>query len=622
MLLFFARLIALPVFALVAWGLIEYPLGNVYLGVGLVIYALALIRFPFVWLFVLPALLPVLNFAPWTGRFFFDAFDMFVLVTIAVGYLRVGEKVGAPLFGRVQKTLLLLFFAGAFVSTLMGLLPLQSLDFNAFANYYSRFNSLRVFKGFFYALALWPLFRRASFREHHCARKFIGGVLVGLAGVCLVALWERQVFSGLINFSSDFRITSTFYGMHTGGAYIDGFLTATLPLIGWCFLAQKNRLIKLGGLLLFPVAIYTLLVTFSRIDYLAFGVSLLTLLLTLGVAHTNRKRFLALVVVACLIAAALALPILRAPYIQARFERTGQDIDTRLSHWEDGLRMMQGSMINGLFGEGLGSYPRIYYRGNSEGIKPATFEFRQEKDNTFLRLTAGDSLYYGQKIALRPHEEYRIQLAVRSADPKAMLNIPICEKSLLHSYGCEWLRFDVGDTQGRWLEVEHFFSSDGLGKGNPVYQRRPVELALYNGRSGTSVDVDNLQLFEHEAQQNLIRNGGFSAGGDFWFFTVDNHMPWHVKNIGIHLIIEHGWFGFSLFLLFTVGCMVRLFSKGIRGNVLACLFLASFLGFFTVGMIDSLFDEPRITLFYFLLMFAAMIACKDEDQAQRSEGRC
>jgi len=609
---FFSRLIVLPILALVAWGLLEYPLGNIYLGMGLVVYALVLTRFPFIWLFALPALLPVLNFAPWTGRFFFDAFDMLVLVTIAVGYFRLGEKEGEPLFGGIQKTLLFLFFGGAFISTLIGLLPLQSLDFNAFANYYSRFNSLRICKGFLYAFALWPLFRKASCHERDFERKFIGGVLAGLAGVCLVALWERQVFTGLINFSNDYRITSTFYSMHTGGAYIDGFLAASLPLIGWCFLAQKNRLFRLGGLFLFPLAIYTLLVTFSRIDYLAFGVSLLALVLTLGVARAHRKRFLSLVVIACLIAGAVAFPIVSAPYIQSRFDKTGQDIDTRLSHWRDGLRMRQEGILNGLFGEGLGRFPRMYYQGHSEGFKPATFEFMEEGDNTFLRLVSGDSLYYGQRVALRPNEKYRIQFTVRSDHPKAMLNIPICEKSLLHSYGCEWLRFDVGDTQGRWVEFEHFFSSGDLATGNPIYQRRPVELALYNGSSGTSLDVDNLGLYTNEAQKNLIRNGDFSEGGDFWFFTVDNHLPWHVKNIGIHLLIEHGWFGVSLFLLITVGLLIRLFMEGIKGNIPAALFLASFLGFFTVGMVDSLFDEPRITLFFFLLMFTAMIACQRE----------
>jgi hypothetical protein len=331
---------------------------------------------------------------------------------------------------------------------------------------------------------------------------------------------------------------------------------------------------------------------------------------TLGVARAHRKRLLILVVVAGLIAAAVALPILRAPYIQARFEKTAEDIDTRLSHWKDGLHMRRDGLWKSLFGEGLGSYPRIYYQGNSEGSKPATFEFRAEEDNIFLRLTAGDSLYYGQRIALRPNVEYRIQFAARSAHPKARLTLPICEKSLLHSYDCEWLSFAVGDTQGRWARFERFFSSGDLGSGHPIYQRRPVELALYNGRSGTSVEVDQLELFGNEAQKNLIRNGDFSEGGDFWFFTVDNHLQAHVNNIGIHLLIEHGWFGFSLFVLLAGGMLTRLFKEGIQGNVLASLFFASLLGFFTVGMIDSLFDEPRITLFFFLLLFAAMTTTK------------
>ena len=42
--------------------------------------------FPYAWLLVVPALLPIMDFAPWTGRFFFDEFDLLILTTVAYFY--------------------------------------------------------------------------------------------------------------------------------------------------------------------------------------------------------------------------------------------------------------------------------------------------------------------------------------------------------------------------------------------------------------------------------------------------------------------------------------------------------------------------------------------------------
>ena len=55
--------------ALAAWFVLEY-------------------RRPSLWLFVLPAGVPALNFSPWTGWIVFEEFDVLVLGGVAAGYAR------------------------------------------------------------------------------------------------------------------------------------------------------------------------------------------------------------------------------------------------------------------------------------------------------------------------------------------------------------------------------------------------------------------------------------------------------------------------------------------------------------------------------------------------------
>src|SRR4051812_49310841 len=45
-------------------------------------------RWPRLWLFVLPAAMPVLNFSPWTGWLTFNEFDLLLLACLAGGYGR------------------------------------------------------------------------------------------------------------------------------------------------------------------------------------------------------------------------------------------------------------------------------------------------------------------------------------------------------------------------------------------------------------------------------------------------------------------------------------------------------------------------------------------------------
>lgn len=582
------------------WMIWDYPLMPALMAVGFLAYGCLLWKYPTAWLFVVPALLPVFDLAPWTGRFFFDEFDVLILVTVTVRYWKWNDEAPSLQFSKMLQVTLIFFVLTACASALVGLAPFPSIDSNSFANYFSKYNSLRVLKGILSAAFLLPILKRDLADPHASRRLFIPGMLVGLSGAGIATLWERQVFSGLMNFDDDFRVVATFSGMHTGGAYIDAYLAAALPFVAGCFLFWRRKLVWGWGLGLFGVGLYALLVTFSRIDYLAFLVSFLVLAAGLVASFSFGKRVVVTVLVVSVIGVAIAGPIMSGKYIQGRFQTIARDYNGRLSHWREALRLMDPDPLTGLLGMGLGSYPRIYAKGSTENEKPSNYWYKKEWNNIYLSLPSGGYLYFDQRVSLQPDTEYMLRMALRSNQDKARIVSPVCEKSLLHSFDCEWIVQYVGAT-GKWVRVEKRFNSRDVGKGNPLFNRRPVSLSLLNDVRGTILDIDNIQLLD-EAGNNLIKNGDFSDGNDFWFFTSDNHLPWHIKNLWVHLLFEHGWLGVLSLNMVLFFSLLGLLRRSFSGDLVALVLLSSLSGLLTVGLVDSLFDFPRVTLLFFLIL--------------------
>ncbi len=66
----------------------RHPLWPVFILVVFYAWAVVSAFVPRLWLFVVPAALPALSFAPWTGWFFVDEFDLLLLATLAGGFAR------------------------------------------------------------------------------------------------------------------------------------------------------------------------------------------------------------------------------------------------------------------------------------------------------------------------------------------------------------------------------------------------------------------------------------------------------------------------------------------------------------------------------------------------------
>ena len=283
--LIWAAPLAAGLLAIALYSAYRFPVGPILLLAALMGYGAALWREPRLWLFMVPALAPVLNFAPWSGRFFFDEFDLLLLVTLAIRSLRGSDR--SARLAPAAAWAISLFVVVFLLSVAGGMMPLEPIDGNSFANYYSKYNGLRVGKSLGWSIALMFLLR-ADFggNSQILSKYWVPGILAGLTGVVCVAVWERIAFPGLTNFSENYRVTSTFGSMHVGGGAIDGYLALALPFT-LIWLSETKSLIKVAtAALILALGSYTIMVTFSRGLYVA----CLVMIVALGFATMVRQK--------------------------------------------------------------------------------------------------------------------------------------------------------------------------------------------------------------------------------------------------------------------------------------------------------------------------------------------
>ena len=274
-----------------AW---HYPLRHEFVTLAwLVLAALALCWWQVLPL-LLPGFIPVLGLAPWTGWISFEEMDLLVLAAAAGGYaaLALGasrnEGPRAPSWQRslawsgLAKLLLALFAASLALAVWRGLQDAGGWRFGWWQGYHEPMNSLRQGKSFFLVLLLLPLWRAAAALQPAAVQRWFGAAMVlALALASLAALWERLAFTGLLDFSSDYRTTALFWEMHVGGAALDGCLALSLPFALVWTLREQRPLPFVAALGLLLLAGYAALTTFSRGVYLALplGAALSLLLL-------------------------------------------------------------------------------------------------------------------------------------------------------------------------------------------------------------------------------------------------------------------------------------------------------------------------------------------------------
>lgn len=458
-----------------------------------------------------------------------------------------------------------------------------------------------------------------------------GGVNAGLAGVSLAtaALLGLGAAAALALLRAD--------GLPgwAKGPYFAFLLTAAvgaaaclLAIAGPAHLRRVGQAAALGAYL--PLAGCAVLVawhwggTAAARDAALAGLPAVALLLTTQVRQQplwvlNRAS----ISLGCAAAAVLAaaIPILASSYMEERMSTVERDWQLRVHHWGEAVRMMPDTWDNSLFGVGLGRYPATYYWHNLLGEQPGSYRYESEPGgNRYLRLLPpqhprgyGDPLRHLQRLPLLPHTAYVLEFDARRYGGDTRLSVAICRRWLLYPQDCMVPVAPVAAPRDNWQHYRMQLDSAHLGSRLPGLAQ--LELAAF-GEPG-AVDIDNISLRSMDGAE-LLRNGSFARGQDGWFFSSDrDHLPWHIKNLYVHTYFEQGWLGaiaLALLLLYTGG---RLAARGWAGRDGAAVYLAALSGALVVGAFDSLFDVPRLTLLFFLLLVAALLKQYPLRQRQR-----
>ena len=602
-------------------------------------------RWPLLALGLVPAALPLLDWAPWSGRFFWDEFDLLQTACLAVALLRTpapARSVWRPL--DIAWALLALSLV---LSTLRALAPalwpLSGPDAQTFSSYYSTANALRIVKGAVWALLFALLWRRLAAQGERRVQVFSAGMAIGLTGVLAWVLWERAVFASLFDFAADFRVTGPFSAMHKGGAYIECYLAVAAAFAVAGVLRAASTLRRAVWLLLFAGAAYAMLVTYSRNGYAALAVVVLAALAAWLPAWRRPApgRAVQAAAAAALLAALglVAVPVLDSSYARLRLAHSAEDLSVRQAHWVDGLALRDGSLLTAAIGMGLGRFPAAHYWRSREPVHAGSYGLGRDGERPFLRLGQGAMLYIEQILPRPDIGALRVSMDVRGD----VTDVPVllCEKWTLTSRVCAAATVATGATVASvparsppadkrpantppasaspagapsaaaaaasasdWRHVEATLDASPLLAAGPL--RAPLKLALVTPRQG-AVEVSRVVL-RTALGDSLLVNGDFAAGLDRWFFATDVDPPWHLHSLPLAVLFDQGWLGVLGWGAVLLGALAAAVAAAWRGDALVPAALPALLGFLASGTLNTLIDAPRFL--WLLLVLVGLAALR------------
>lgn len=602
---------ALPWLALapvIGAALLYQPFGGLLL-VGLGAAAALVAWRPVLALALIPAALPVLDLAPWTGRFFVDEFDLLLLACVAVVAARVPRPAVATRGSRLLALAFGLLALSYAVSTLRALWPPALPAGGDWWSFTSPVNALRIAKGGVEAWLLAGLWRRLERDGATRASLFGAGMVAGLALTVVWIVAERSAFAGLLDFAADYRVTGPFSAMHRGGAYVECYLAVALAFVLAATLGARTAAARAGGVLLLAGGAYALAVTFSRNGWVAGALALaVTAALLLSRRGATRGRAL-LAGLALLLTAAAALPVLLGPYAQQRLGRSGQDLQTRQAHWADALELRPPGLATVLFGVGPGRYPDLHYWGSREPVHAARYAWQEEGGRPFLRLAPGATLYIEQIVDAAGAPELLLSASLRRAAGPVELAVTLCRKAMLSSRECRRATLQPAQTPapGAWVSATARLAvPPGM---------LPLKLSLLTPAAAPALDVAGLSLHDAAGGQYLA-NGGFERGLARWFFATDIDPPWHVHSLPVALLLELGWAGVLAWAAVLVLAVAAALSPARRGDALTAAATGALVAFVASGLLNTLVDTPRFLLLVSLLAWLAGVAPLDSPRRE------
>lgn len=559
---------------------------------------------------VLAAALPSWDLTALSGREYIDEFDVLLLLSFAVAWVRQSSQGTQGFLPAPDAPLNMALGVFALSALLCAFMAWQPWDIAALRNPDSPLSpwyGLRLFKGVLWATCAYLLARRQLASGLPVVPAFGVGLVVGLAYTACFVFWERAVFPGVWDFSVGYRVAGPVVPMRLGGAYLDTFLIAALPFAVVGALTSKSLAWRAFCALTALAAIYAVAVTFTRTTYLAAAVAGL-LASAATVCRPGVKRLTPVMAIGLTVAmAAIAYPIVSGPFASARMANVKEDFQTRLDHFSKVLDMGSSDVKSVVLGHGLGRFPAVNYWDSVASGEPdqtmAVHRFVQSESTGQLQLGAGPALYVDQLVNVQSGESVKLELRARSVGADGSVAVLLCQKWLLSSENCVSSQFSLTDSEGGQLSSSTLFTGAFVDK-SPWLQR-PVRLAL-NNAGPVRVDITSVSLRNADGVE-LLRNGDFAKGSDHWSYTSDDHLSWRTHNIALGV-----WFDQGLVGLLALGAMVSLglvrSARGMLSRNRASFALgAALTGLLFVGMFETITDEPRYLLLVLCMAWMAAL---------------
>lgn len=595
---------------------------------------------PRLWLWLVPACLPWLNFSPWTGWLVFEEFDILLLGALAAGYARLAwDKPAGPkkLSWHAGHWFVVLVLLSGLASLWRGLADAGGLSFDWFATYSDALNSWRVFKSLGFAALFLPLLRRELTLSARLAPATLAaGVVSGLALVVLASLWERAAFPGLLDFSNPYRTVALFWEMHVGGAAIDSYLAMTAPFVVWALYTARRPVLWASLALLAFCGGYICLTTFARGVYLAVLAPLVLLAFLLwlqnqarhgrsawqGLRHqsgTAGWRLKASVVLVVALVLEVVGVLEGGTFMSERLASAGQDLSSRMEHWKSGVGLLKHP-TDWLLGKGLGRLPANYAEQVPFEEFPGEARHREETPTgqtaqQFVTLYGpktqaelGGVFELTQRVALTDAGGYSVRLAIR-VKQTTRIELFVCERHLLYDRACQAAFLRIAPAEGTepfaWQHKTVLLKGPRLGP-ERWFAPRLKMFSISVVDAGGQADVDNIVLTSRRSQ-NLLVNGDFSTGLSHWFPAAQSYfVPWHLDNLLLEVLVERGGLGLLACLLLIGYALWHLVLGRARLQPLAPYLAVSLVAVLLVGLVSSVMDVPRVAFLFFLLIFLAI----------------
>ena len=331
-----------------------------------------------------------------------------------------------------------------------------------------------------------------------------------------------------------------------------------------------------------------------------------------AIAHAHdplpELRKLAILAIAAGLVSGIVATFQGGDYMATRFESVGADLAERRSHWGNSMRLLR-SATDRIIGRGLGRFPADYIASIASNDIPGSYRIAADAGAPVLILGGaqreggfGEMLRFAQEVpaAGRTLVAY---LDAKAPQP-VTLQVGVCARHLLYSDGCALKNVKVGASSPGLQRFVLPLDATPIAGGS-WYAPRPTFFELSVDSMRQVVEIARVQLVDHSGRQ-LLANGDWSQGSAHWFIISEReHLPWHIKNMALHLLFEQGIAGLALLAIVTIAALARLSFGAARQSPLAAAIVAALAGYFVVGLFDSMLDVPRTAfMFYFVVLLA------------------